>query len=220
MSFQHIQITDALVDYIRSVSAPEPDYLVRLREETARDPRARMQITVEQGVFMGMLARLVNAKKALEIGVFTGYSSISVARALPEDGRLIACDVSEEWTSIARRYWVEAGVASKIELRLQPAVQSLQELIAEGHSGTFDIAFSDADKNNYDAYYEHCITLVRQGGMIAIDNVLWHGRVLDPAVNDEDTVAIREFNAKRRTDARVHLCLLSIGDGLTLALKK
>jgi predicted O-methyltransferase YrrM len=220
MSFQHIQVTNALVDYIRSVSAPEPDYLARLREETARDPRARMQITVEQGVFMGMLTRLVNARKALEIGVFTGYSSISVARALPEDGRLIACDVSEEWTSIARRYWAEAGVAGKIELRLQPALRSLEELTAEGHSGTFDFAFIDADKNNYDAYYEHCITLVRAGGLIAIDNVLWHGNVIDSAVNDEDTVAIRDFNTRRRTDTRVHLCMLPIGDGLTLALKK
>jgi caffeoyl-CoA O-methyltransferase len=220
MSFQHIHMTEALVEYVRSVSAPEPDYLARLREETARDPRARMQITVEQGVFMGMLTRLLRVKKALEIGVFTGYSSIAVAQALPEDGRLIACDVSEYWTSIARRYWKEAGVDQKIELRLQPAVQSLDELIQEGHSGTFDFAFIDADKANYDAYYERCMKLVRPGGLIAIDNVLWHGQVIDPAVNDEDTVAIRAFNLKRRTDDRVDLCMLPIGDGVTLALKK
>lgn len=220
MSSQHIQVTDALAEYVRSVSAPEPDYLVRLREETARDPLGRMQITVEQGVFMGMLARLVNARKALEIGVFTGYSSISVARALPDDGLLIACDVDEHWTSIARRYWVEAGVADKIELRLQPAVKSLEELIAAGHSGTFDFAFIDADKANYDVYYEHCMTLVRRGGLIAVDNVLWHGRVMDPSVNDEDTVAIRAFNEERRNDERIHVCMLPMGDGITLALKK
>jgi len=220
MSFQHIHMTETLTEYVRSVSAAEPEYLIRLREETARDPSARMQITVEQGVLMGMLARLVHAKKALEIGVFTGYSSISVALALPEDGRLIACDVSEQWTSIARRYWAEAGVAHKIELRLQPAVQSLDELITEGHAETFDFAFIDADKVNYDVYYEHCMKLVRPGGLIAVDNVLWHGRVIDPAVNDEDTVAMRAFNLKRRSDDRVHLCMLPMGDGVTLALKK
>ncbi|MFN7939884.1 MAG: class I SAM-dependent methyltransferase [Bryobacteraceae bacterium] len=220
MSFQHIQVDDALLAYIRSVAAPEPEYLARLREETAKDPLARMQITVEQGVFMGMLVRLMGARRALEVGVFTGYSSISVARALPDDGELIACDVSEKWTSVARRYWKEAGVEHKIHLHLRPAVETLDSLLAEGQAGTFDFAFIDADKANYGAYYERALQLLRPGGLIGVDNVLWHGRVINAKVQDEDTVAIRAFNAAMREDARVDQMLLPIGDGLTLARKK
>lgn len=220
MSSQHISITSELADYIRSVSAAEPDFLAQLREETATDPLGVMQISVEQGQLMGMLVRLAGAKRAIEVGVFTGYSSISVALALPQDGKLMACDVSEKWTSVARKYWKLAGVENKIELRLQPAVQTLDELIAAGGAGTFDFAFIDADKVNYDTYYERTLVLVRSGGLIAVDNVLWHGRVIDPAVHDEDTLAIRDFNAKLRSDPRVHVCLVPIGDGITLAMKK
>ncbi|MBS1827609.1 MAG: class I SAM-dependent methyltransferase [Acidobacteria bacterium] len=220
MSFQHIHVDDALLAYIRSVAAPEPEYLTRLREETARDPLARMQITVEQGLFMGMLVRLMGARRALEVGVFTGYSSISVARALPDDGELIACDVSEKWTSVARRYWKEAGVEHKIRLHLRPAVETLDSLLAAGQAGTFDFAFIDADKANYGAYYERALQLLRPGGLIGVDNVLWHGRVIDAAVQDEDTVAIRAFNAAMRNDGRVDQMMLPIGDGLTLARKK
>src|SRR5690606_16182112 len=153
----------------------------------------RMQITVEQGLFLGMLVRLMGVRRALEVGVFTGYSSISVARALPAGGELIACDVSEHWTAIARRYWKEAGVEGKIRLHLRPAVETLDELLARGHAGSFDFAFIDADKVNYGAYYERALQLLRPGGLIAVDNVLWHARVIDPNVNDEDTVAIRAF---------------------------
>ena len=220
MSFQHIHVDDALLGYIRSVAAPEPEYLSRLREETARDPLARMQITVEQGLFMGMLVRLMGARRALEVGVFTGYSSISVARALPDDGELIACDVSEKWTSVARRYWKEAGVEHKIQLHLRPAVETLDSLLAAGQAGTFDFAFIDADKVNYGAYYERALQLLRPGGLIGVDNVLWHGRVIDPKLHDEDTVAIRAFNAAMREDSRVDQMMLPIGDGLTLARKK
>lgn len=220
MSFQHLHVDDALIAYIRSVAAPEPEYLARLREETARDPRARMQITVEQGLFMGMLVRLMGVRRALEVGVFTGYSSISVARALPDDGELIACDVSEQWTSVARRYWKEAGVEGKIKLHLRPAVETLDELLAAGQAGTFDFAFIDADKVNYGAYYERALQLLRPGGLVAVDNVLWHGQVIDPGSNDEDTVAIRAFNAAMRVDARVDQMMLPIGDGVTLARKR
>lgn len=220
MSFQHIHVDDALLHYIRSVAAPEPEYLTRLREETARDPLARMQITVEQGLFMGMMVRLMGVRRALEVGVFTGYSSLSVARAMPDDGELIACDVSEHWTSIARRYWKEAGVDHKIKLHLRPAVETLDALLASGQAGTFDFAFIDADKVNYGAYYERALQLLRPGGLIAVDNVLWHSRVIDLNVNDEDTVAIRAFNAALRNDTRVDQMLLPIGDGVTLARKR
>ncbi|MCC6344677.1 MAG: class I SAM-dependent methyltransferase [Bryobacterales bacterium] len=220
MSSQHIELTAPILEYVRSVSTPEPDYLVRLREETARLPNARMQITVEQGALMGMLVRLLGARKALEVGVFTGYSSLSVARALPAGGRLIACDVSAEWTSIARRYWKEAGLDHMIELHLRPALETLDDLLGSGHAASFDFAFIDADKTNYQGYYERALELLRPGGLIAVDNVLWHSRVIDPAVNDEDTRAIRAFNQALSADARVHHCLVPLGDGIMLALKK
>src|SRR5882672_4658944 len=220
MSSTHLELSGELWDYIRRMSVREPDVLRRLREETAPLPMARMQISPEQGQFMGLLMRLLGARTTIEVGVFTGYSSISVAMALPDDGKIIACDVSEEWTSIARRYWREAGVASKIDLRLRPALETLDALLAEGRAGAFDFAFIDADKSNYSNYYERCMKLIRPGGMIAIDNVLWHGDVINPAKQDEDTQAIRAFNERVSRDDRVWVSLLPISDGLTLAVKK
>lgn len=220
MSRSHIQLTAELSDYLGRVSLRDNDILRRLREQTQPMEWGRMQISPEQGQFMQMLIRLTGAKKTLEVGVFTGYSSLSVALALPEDGRIIACDVSEEWTSIARRYWAEAGVDHKISLRLKPALESLKELLDAGEAGTFDFAFIDADKENYAAYYEAALALIRTGGLIGVDNVLWHGRVIDPAVQDSETVAIRAFNEKLHGDERIDLCMLPIGDGLTLARKR
>src|SRR2546426_3758772 len=203
MSCKHLELSGELWEYIRRVSLREPGVLSRLREETAPLPLARMQISPEQGQLMGLLMRLLGARMTIEVGVFTGYSSISVALALPDDGKIIACDVSEEWTSIARRYWREAGVAPKIDLRLRPALETLDALLAERRAGTFDFAFIDADKENYLNYYERCLELVRLGGLIAIDNVLWHGFVIDPAMQDEDTQAIRAFNEHVSRDDRV-----------------
>lgn len=220
MSHAHLPLTDALVDYIRTVSPEEPSYLRRLREETALHPRARMQITPEQGHFLGLLVRMLGARRAIEVGVFTGYSSISVARALPDKGLLIACDVSEEFTRIARRYWQEAGLSAKIDLRLAPAMETLRGLIDARQAGHFDFAFIDADKTNYLGYYEYCLELLRPGGLIAIDNTLWSGRILEEHSDDRDTVALREVNRFVAQDERVWSCLLPIGDGLTLALKR
>jgi len=220
MSSKHLDLSGELWDYIRGMSLREPDVLQRLREETAPLPLARMQISPEQGQFMGLLMRLLGARMTIEVGVFTGYSAISVAMALPDDGKVIACDVSEEWTSIARRYWREAGIASKIDLRLRPALETLDGLLAEGRAGAFDFAFIDADKSNYSNYYERCMKLVRPGGLIAIDNVLWHGDVINPAKQDEDTQAIRAFNERVSADDRVWVSMLPISDGLTLAMKK
>ncbi len=221
MSFTHIHMTDALFAYLRDVSLRDQDLLRRLREETASLPRARMQITPEQGQLMALLIQLMGARKALEIGVFTGYSALNVALALPEDGKLIACDVSAEWTSIGRRYWKEAGVEHKIDLRLAPAVETLDTLIREGHAGSFDFAFIDADKTNSEHYYERSLVLVRKGGLIVIDNVLWHGDVIDPSMaNDEETQVIRRLNEKIHADGRVALSMLPMGDGITLALKR
>jgi predicted O-methyltransferase YrrM len=221
MSTTHTNVTDELAAYIRRVSLREPDVLRRLRDHTAVSvSEARMQITPEQGQFMQLLVELIGAKKTLEVGVFTGYSSLAVALALPPDGKVIACDVSEKWTSIARQYWKEAGVANKIELNLAPAVKTLDRLMVEGQQGTFDFAFIDADKEAYDRYYESALALVRRGGLIAIDNVLWHSRVIDPSTNDADTIAIRAFNEKLHADDRVTLSLIPIGDGLTLARKR
>lgn len=169
---------------------------------------------------MANLVRMTGARKTLEIGTFTGYSTLVVAMALPDVGKVIACDVSEEWTSVGRRYWEQAGVADKIDLRLQSADRTLEELIAAGESDTFDFAFIDADKNNYDTYYEHCLTLVRTGGVIAIDNVLWGGAVADESRQDEDTMALKALNSKVQDDPRVDINMLPIGDGLTLAVKR
>jgi predicted O-methyltransferase YrrM len=220
MSTVQTGVAEDLAQYIRSVTLREPEILKRLREETSKLPNAMMQIGPEQGQFMGMLIRLLGAKLTLEVGVFTGYSSTAVALALPEDGRVVACDVSEEYTSVARRYWREAGVEHKIGLRLAPAVETLDGLLAEGKSGAFDFAFIDADKENYDRYYERALKLLRPGGLIAVDNVLWHGKVLDQSVQDSDTRAIRALNEKLHRDERVLVSLLPIGDGLTLACKR
>jgi caffeoyl-CoA O-methyltransferase len=220
MSNRTLSMTDALYDYLLAVSSREPEILRRLREETARLPNAGMQIGPEQGQFMGLLIQLMGARRTLEVGVFTGYSSLAVALALPPDGRIVACDVSEEWTAIARHYWAEAGVAGKIELRLGPAVETLDALLAEGQADGYDIAFIDADKENYDNYYERALRLVRPGGLIAIDNVLWSGRVADPEAQGESLAAIRALNAKLHRDERVTLSLVPIGDGLTLALRR
>jgi predicted O-methyltransferase YrrM len=219
MSTVQTGVAEELAEYIRSVTLREPEILKRLREETAKLPLGMMQISAEQGQFMGMLIRLLGAKLTLEVGVFTGYSSTAVALALPEEGRIIACDVSEEYTSVARRYWREAGVEHKISLRLAPAVKTLDGLLAEGRGGTFDFAFIDADKENYDRYYECALKLIRPGGLIAVDNVLWHGKVVDESVQDVDTRAIRALNEKLHRDERVWISLLAIGDGLTLAYK-
>ena len=220
MSKKSLGLDNQLYDYLLSVSLREPDILRQLREETARHPAAIMQIAPEQGQFMALLVQLLGATKTLDIGVFTGYSSLSVALALPPNGKIIACDVSEEDTAIARRYWNAAGVADKIDLRLAPALDTLDELLTSGQAGTFDFAFIDADKRNYDAYYERSLQLIRPGGLIAIDNVLWAGRVADPQEQDNQTNTIRAFNEKLHHDERVTLSLVPIADGLTLALKR
>lgn len=219
MTSRTIVLSDPLYAYLLEHSLREPEILRRLREETAADPMSRMQIGAEQGQFMQMLVRLTGARRCLEVGVFTGYSSLAVALALPADGRIIACDISESWTAIARRYWQEAGVAGKIDLRLAPARDTLDSLIAGGGTGRFDFCFIDADKGGYADYYERALTLLRSGGLIVVDNTLWDGRVADPAATDDDTVAIRAFNRLLKSDRRVHLSMLPIGDGLTLALK-
>ncbi|HWZ32463.1 MAG TPA: class I SAM-dependent methyltransferase [Bryobacteraceae bacterium] len=213
-------IPENIYDYLASVSLREPAILGRLREETTSHPRATMQITPDQGQFMALLIQLIGARLTLEVGVFTGYSSLAVALALPADGRIVACDVNEEYTAVARRYWKEAGVEHKIDLHLRPALETLRELLAEGRQSSFDFAFIDADKSNYEHYYESALELLRPGGLVMIDNVLWSGRVADPQENDPDTLAIRALNKKLHADSRVTLSMLSIGDGVTLALKR
>lgn len=208
-----------LYNYLLSISLREPEILTQLRQETAQHPMARMQIAPEQGQLMAWLVELLRAKKTLDIGVFTGYSSLVVALALPTDGKVVACDVSEEFSAIARRYWQQAGVANKIDLHIAPALETLDRLLAAGEAESFDFAFIDADKSNYDNYYERSLQLIRAGGMIAIDNVLWSGRVADPQVQDNRTKKIRAFNHKLHQDRRISLSLLPIADGLTLALK-
>ena len=220
MSSRTIEMTDALHAYMHRVSLRESDVQRRLREETAALEYSMMQISPEQGQLMRMLTGLIGARRAIEVGVFTGYSALSVALALPEDGELIACDVSEEWTAIARRYWAEAGVAGKIRLEIAPATETLDALLAGGRAGDFDIAFIDADKTSYDGYYERCLELLRPGGLVLIDNVLWGGSVADEENRSEDTLALRALNAKLRDDARIELCMLPVGDGLTLARRR
>ncbi len=219
MSSKTFTLSDRLYDYYRSVSSREPDVLRQLREETARHPMVAMQVSPEQGQFMALLIQLMGAKKILEIGVFTGYSSLWTALALPSDGKLVACDVNEEWTSIARHYWQQAGVANKVDLRLVPALETLEQLLAAGQAEAFDFVFIDADKENYLNYYEQSLQLLRPGGLIAIDNVLWSGRVANRQLQDKSTTAIRALNEKLHHDQRVALSLIPIGDGLTLALK-
>jgi caffeoyl-CoA O-methyltransferase len=213
-------LPDDLYAYLLDVSLREHDVLRSLREETAGLERSNMQIGPEQGQLMALLVELIGARTALEIGTFTGYSALAVALVLPEDGRLVACDLSEEWTAVGRRHWAAAGVAHKIDLRLAPALETLDGLLANGEAGTFDFVFIDADKEAYDAYYERTLELIRPGGLIALDNTLWEGKVVDPEVTDPDTEAIRAINAKLATDERVTLSLLPVGDGLTLARKR
>jgi predicted O-methyltransferase YrrM len=220
MSNRTISMTDRLYDYLLGVSLREAPVLKRLRDETARMSNANMQISPEQGQFMQMLARLMGARRYLEVGVFTGYSSLAVALALPEDGRVLACDVSEEYTAVARRYWKEAKVDRKIELKLAPATQTLDARIAAGEAASYDFAFIDADKTGYADYYERILQLLRPGGLVAVDNVLWNGRVLEPEDMTEDTTAIRRFNEALHRDERVELSMVPIGDGLTLARKR
>jgi caffeoyl-CoA O-methyltransferase len=219
MTDRNVKLDARLYAYLQEHSLRELPVQRELREATAGMKHAGMQISPEQGQFMQLLARIVNARRAIEVGVFTGYSSLAVALALPEDGRLVACDVSEEWTAMARKFWEKAGVAGRIELRLQPALSTLDLLISAGESGTYDFAFIDADKSRYMAYYERCFTLLRKGGLIVVDNTLWSGAVADASKDDEDTRAIRAFNDAVHRDTRVAVSMLPIGDGVTLALK-
>ena len=205
---------------MRRVTLREPEVLQRLRQETASDPNSSFQISAEQGQFMALLMHLIGARRTIEIGVYTGYSALAVALALPDDGRIVACDKNAEWTSVARRYWREAGVQHKIDLRLGPALATLDHLIADGQQGRFDFVFIDADKTNYANYYERALVLLRPGGLIGVDNVLWYGRVIDASFDDPDTRAIRAFNEQLKNDDRVWLSMLPVRDGLTLACKK
>jgi len=212
-------LPDAIEHYVSEAATRETALQKRLRAETAALPRAGMQIGPDQGALLALLVRLIGARRTLEVGTFTGYSALAVAAALPAEGNLITCDVSEEWTAIAQRYWQEAGLAGRIDLRLGPAIETLNALLRMGGADTFDFAFLDADKESNDAYYEACLRLVRPGGLIAVDNVLWHGAVADPAVTDAETEAIRSLTVKVRDDPRVDSCLLTVGDGVLLARK-
>jgi predicted O-methyltransferase YrrM len=213
-------ISGELAEYVDKNWLRDTPLKRRLREETAKLPQAGMQISAHQGQQMALLARAVGARLAVEVGTFTGYSALCVAEALPPDGKLWCCDVSEQWTSLGRRYWKEAGVDGRIELTIGPALATLDGLLARGLGGQLDLAFIDANKDDYDAYYERCLTLLRRGGLILIDNVLWGGSVVDPHDKTADTKAIRGLNAKLRSDVRVDLTLFAVGDGMTAALKR
>ncbi|MDP9467894.1 MAG: class I SAM-dependent methyltransferase [Chloroflexota bacterium] len=217
MSSGSIGLSKEVNAYLEQVGVREPEVLRRLREETAMMPEARMQIAVEEGALLSLLVQLLSAQRILEVGTFTGYSSTAMGLALPAGGRIVCCDISKEYTDVARRGWSEAGIADRVELRLGPAIDTLDALLEEGSAGTFDLAFIDADKGNYAGYYERALRLVRSGGLIAIDNVLWSGRVADPADTDEETVAIRNLNAAIATDQRVDVAMIPIADGVTLA---
>jgi predicted O-methyltransferase YrrM len=219
MSRVLIQVTESVEAYLVDHAVKEAPILARLRAETSTLRNAGMQISALQGQLMALLVRLVSARRCLEVGTYTGYSALAVALSLPSDGRLIACDMNAEWTAIAERYWLEAGVADKVQLRLGPALATLDGLLAAGEAGRFDFAFIDADKVNYDGYYERCLKLLRQGGLVVIDNVLWSGKVADKQMIDPDTLAIKHLNDKVRDDARVFSTMLPIGDGVTLAIK-
>jgi predicted O-methyltransferase YrrM len=219
MSNKTLALDDRLYDYLLSVSLREPDILARLREETSNRADAEMQIAPEQGQFMALLLKLIGARRCLEVGTFTGYSALVCALALPEDGQLIALDIDEETTAIAQRYWAEAGVENRIELRLGPAEDSLRNLIDGGDQGSFDFIFIDADKTGYPAYYEMGLQLLRAGGVVAFDNVLWAGRVANPDAEDDDTRALKALNVQLHADPRVDISMVPIGDGLTLARK-
>jgi caffeoyl-CoA O-methyltransferase len=220
MSTRSLGLSPALYDYLLAVSVREPELLSELRRETAALPNAGMQISPEQGQLMRLLIELTGARRALEVGVFTGYSSLCVALALPRDGELVACDVSPTYTEIARKYWKRAGVEQRVSLRLGPAVATLDELLESGQKETFDFAFIDADKENYSKYYEQALRLLKPGGLLTIDNVLWSGNVADPSDRTPSTEAIRRLNATVKDDQRVSISLLPIGDGLFLARKR
>ncbi len=220
MSTTTIALDDALADYLQSQSLREPPEFRRCRRETAQLPMSNMQIAPEQGQFIHLMLRLMGAKKAIEVGTFTGYSALWIASALPPEGCLIACDINEEWTSRARQYWDDAGVKDRIELRLGRGRDTMDQLLKHDRRGTFDFAFIDADKEQYDAYYERALQLLRPGGLIAVDNVLWSGKVADPSISDPDTQAIRAFNEKVHNDQRIDLSVVPIGDGLTLCRKR
>jgi len=220
VSRQSLGLDARLYEYLLAASLREPPALARLRAETAAHPRAGMQISPEQGQFMQLLLKLIGARRVVEVGVFTGYSSLAMALALPGDGRILACDISEEYTAIARRHWAEAGVAHKLELVIAPALATLEARLAAGEAGSYDFAFIDADKGGYLDYYERLLELLRPGGLIAVDNTLWSGAVADPADQSPDTIALRVFNARLHGDERVDLALLPIGDGLTLARRR
>jgi predicted O-methyltransferase YrrM len=222
MTSHSIGLSDTVQDYLIANSVRETPLQRQLRDETASalGGAASMQIAPEQGQFMALMARLIGARLTLEIGTFTGYSALAVAQALPSDGRLVACDINADWTAIGRRYWAEAGVADRIDLRLGPAIETLAALRTSADAGKFDLAFIDADKTNYGRYFEDCLALLRPGGLIMIDNVLWGGSVADTSNSDADTAAIRQLNAALHTDQRIDLSLVPIGDGLTLARKR
>lgn len=220
MSNKSIGLSSALHEYMLDVSLRESDVMKRLRSETMDHPKSEMQIAPEQAQFFQLILRLMEARRTLEIGVFTGYSALAAAEVLPEDGKVLACDVSREYTSIARRYWKEAGVEDRVDLRIAPALDTLDELLDTGRTATFDFAFIDADKVNYDGYYERCLRLLRTGGLIALDNTFRSGRVADDTVTDEGIVAVRRLNEKIHDDDRVDLSMLPLADGVTLARKR
>jgi caffeoyl-CoA O-methyltransferase len=220
MSRRTIQVDDRIYEYLLRVSVREPAALETLRDETAAHPRAGMQISPEVGQLLQLLVRLTGARRTIEVGVFTGYSSLAIALALPADGRILACDVSDEYTAVARRHWQAAGVTDKIELVIAPALETLDARLRQGEAGCYDFAFIDADKSNYIGYYEKVFELLRPGGLIAVDNTLWGGAVADEADQSTDTVALRRFNEQLRADERVDLSMVPIGDGLTLARRR
>ena len=219
MSTATIILDEKLREYLLNISVKESEILRELREETAQMEYSAMQISPEQGAFMSFLVELIQAKRTLEIGVFTGYSALVVAMALPEDGIVTACDVSEEWANVGMKYWKKAQVEDKINLRIAPALKTLDQLLSEGKQGTYDFAFIDADKIEYQGYFDKSLELLRIGGLIAIDNVLWGGSVIDDSIQDSSTKAIRKFNKKLYQDERVSISMVPIGDGLTLARK-
>ena len=219
MSSKNNNIPEHIYDYIIDNSFRDNSILQSLRKETAQMPHGTMQISPDQGQFMALMAKAVNAKKAIEVGTFTGYSALVVAQSLPPDGLLVACDISEEFTAKGAKFWKDAGVSEKIDLRIGPAITTLDKMISNGESGEYDMAFIDADKENYAGYYERCLTLLRTGGLIMVDNVLWGGRTADPEINDESTTAIRDLTRFMKNDQRIAFSLIPLGDGLSLAVK-